>query len=180
MVTGAIGCVSLLCGIFIFNLDFILLTCGQYYIFISLNLPPSRQLFSLSLCSAFVQSIYLSHLGLGEYLPVQAKSWWWSINVWLWCGWVGQCDFSVSPKSKSIFPFGLPLGLKSRCNKSYSQYICTLTRARRIIVCCWIFALFYSSPWLLLSTVKYSCIEGFGMVRYNITWFFSSLKSKNS
>ena len=49
---------------------------------------------------------------------------------------------------------------------SYSQYICTLTRARRIIVCCWIFALFYSSPWLLLSTVKYSCIQGFGMVRY--------------
>ena len=50
---------------------------------------------------------------------------------------------------------------------SYSQYICTLTRARRIIVCCWIFALFYSSPWLLLSTVKYSCIQGFGMVRYS-------------
>ena len=44
------------------------------------------------------------------------------------------------------------------------QYICTLTRARRIIICCWIFALFYSSPWLLLTHIKFSCIKGFGMV----------------
>ena len=63
----------------------------------------------------------------------------------------------------------LDLIFKSKMSHfSYFQYICTLTRARRIIVGCWIFALFYSSPWLLLSTVKYSCIEGFGMVTYNI------------
>ena len=48
------------------------------------------------------------------------------------------------------------------------QYICTLTRARRIICCCWVFALFYSSPWLVLTGITYFCTKGFGMVNINL------------
>ena len=44
------------------------------------------------------------------------------------------------------------------------QYICTLSRAKRIILCCWTFAVCYSSPWLVLAHIKTSCISGFGMV----------------
>ena len=39
-----------------------------------------------------------------------------------------------------------------------------MRRARRIITFCWMFALFYSSPWLVLTHIKYSCIQGYGMV----------------
>ena len=39
-----------------------------------------------------------------------------------------------------------------------------MRRARRIITFCWMFALFYSSPWLVLTHIKYSCVQGYGMV----------------
>ena len=48
------------------------------------------------------------------------------------------------------------------------QYICTMTRAKRIILTCWIFALVYSSPWLVLTHIKSSFVKGFGMVTLKI------------
>ena len=50
------------------------------------------------------------------------------------------------------------------CHPMKAQYICTLSRAKRIIICCWTFAVCYSSPWLVLAHIKTSCITGFGMV----------------
>ena len=91
---GAIGCVSLLCGIFIFNLDFILLTCGQYYIFISLNPPPASYPLSPSALRLF--KAFICHIQDSGNIS-QGNSSWCLFNVWL-CGWVGPCDFSASPK----------------------------------------------------------------------------------
>ena len=45
------------------------------------------------------------------------------------------------------------------------KYVCTMGRARRIISCCWLFCLCYSSPWLMLTQIKYSCVKGIGLVR---------------
>ena len=52
---------------------------------------------------------------------------------------------------------------KSNCR--ISQYICTMSRARRIIISCWVFCVLYSSPWLALTQIKYACVQGIGLVR---------------
>ena len=50
------------------------------------------------------------------------------------------------------------------CHPMKAQYICTLSRAKKIILCCWVFAVCYSSPWLVLTQIKYSCVKGYGQV----------------
>ena len=63
---------------------------------------------------------------------------------------------------------------KSNCR--ISQYICTMSRARRIIISCWVFCVLYSSPWLALTQIKYACVQGIGLVRlamFNIKYRYN-------
>ena len=71
--------------------------------------------------------------------------------------------FNSAPFSLSVYQY-IWSSSTSLSLQFIFQYICTLTRARRIILACWIFALCYSSPWLVLTTIKHSCVKGYGQV----------------
>ena len=51
------------------------------------------------------------------------------------------------------------------CHPIKSKSICTISRAKKIIITCWIFAIIYCSPWFFLTDLKSSCVEGIGEVR---------------
>ncbi|XP_023349197.1 thyrotropin-releasing hormone receptor isoform X2 [Eurytemora carolleeae] len=50
------------------------------------------------------------------------------------------------------------------CHPMKAQYICTPSRAKRIIMYCWMFAIVYCFPWIFLVHVEDSCIQGFGKI----------------
>ena len=50
------------------------------------------------------------------------------------------------------------------CHPIKSKTICTLSRAKKIIMTCWIFAIIYCSPWFFLTNLKSSCVQGIGEV----------------
>ena len=50
------------------------------------------------------------------------------------------------------------------CHPIKSKSICTISRAKKIIITCWIFAIIYCSPWFFLTDLKSSCVEGIGEV----------------
>ena len=53
------------------------------------------------------------------------------------------------------------------CHPIKSKTICTLSRAKKIIMTCWIFAIIYCSPWFFLTTLRSSCVEGIGQVLHS-------------
>lgn len=50
------------------------------------------------------------------------------------------------------------------CHPMKSKSICTISRAKKIILSCWIFAIVYCSPWFLLTQTFTVCVEGVGEV----------------
>jgi thyrotropin-releasing hormone receptor len=40
------------------------------------------------------------------------------------------------------------------CHPMKAKSICTISRAKKIIVACWTFAVLYCSPWFLLTTTR--------------------------
>lgn len=46
------------------------------------------------------------------------------------------------------------------CHPMKAKSICTLSRAKKIIAACWVFAILYCSPWLLLTQVRLRCVRG--------------------
>lgn len=89
-------------------------------------------------------------------------------DLWLWggvgCSLIIYCQFlamNVSALSLTAFTVERYIAI---CHPMKAQYICTITRAKRIIICCWTFALCYSSPWLVLTTIKLGCVKGYGQV----------------
>ena len=50
------------------------------------------------------------------------------------------------------------------CHPMKSKSICTVSRAKRIIFSCWLFALVYCSPWFLFTQTKSMCVQGVGTV----------------
>lgn len=48
------------------------------------------------------------------------------------------------------------------CHPIKSKSICTISRAKKIILTCWIFAIVYCSPWFFLTTLRTTCVEGIG------------------
>ena len=57
------------------------------------------------------------------------------------------------------------------CHPIKSKFICRVSRAKKIIIGCWLFAIIYCSPWLYLTNVKFKCMQGIyiGNLRVNIT-----------
>jgi thyrotropin-releasing hormone receptor len=50
------------------------------------------------------------------------------------------------------------------CHPMKSKSICTLSRAKKIIAGCWIFAILYCSPWFLLTTTRTLCVKDVGNI----------------
>ena len=50
------------------------------------------------------------------------------------------------------------------CHPIKSKSICRVSRAKKIIIGCWLFAILYCSPWLYLATTAYRCVEGIGEI----------------
>ena len=50
------------------------------------------------------------------------------------------------------------------CHPIKSKSICTISRAKKIIGFCWLFAMIYCSPWFFLTTVRTACVQGVGEV----------------
>ena len=46
------------------------------------------------------------------------------------------------------------------CHPIKSKFICRVSRAKKIIIGCWLFAIIYCSPWLYLTNVKFKCVQG--------------------
>ena len=46
-----------------------------------------------------------------------------------------------------------------------SKSICTISRAKRIILGCWIFAIVYCSPWFFLTRAQTKCVHGVGTIQ---------------
>lgn len=46
------------------------------------------------------------------------------------------------------------------CHPIKSKYICRVSRANKIIVACWLFAITYCSPWFFLTTTNSHCVIG--------------------
>ena len=46
-----------------------------------------------------------------------------------------------------------------------SKSICTISRAKRIILGCWIFAIVYCSPWFVLTQTRSKCVHGVGRIQ---------------
>ena len=44
--------------------------------------------------------------------------------------------------------------------------MCTPSRAKRIILYCWMFTIVYCSPWIFLVHLEDTCVHGFGKVMY--------------
>jgi len=89
-------------------------------------------------------------------------------DLWVWgslgCSLMVFCQFlAMNASALSLTAFTVERYI-AICHPMKAQYICTLTRAKRIILSCWMFALFYSSPWLGLTHIKYSCVKGYGQV----------------
>nr|XP_040569642.1 thyrotropin-releasing hormone receptor-like [Lepeophtheirus salmonis] len=45
------------------------------------------------------------------------------------------------------------------CHPIRSKPICTISRAKKIILFCWTFAMTYCSPWLLLTKTRTGCVK---------------------
>ena len=67
-------------------------------------------------------------------------------------------------KAQVCYYFSLLSGYNDTLNLTI-KYVCTMGRARRIISCCWLFCLCYSSPWLFWTQIKSFCVKGIGLVR---------------
>ena len=89
-----------------------------------------------------------------------------SLPLSLHCGEI-HCHLSSHEGPGSRRP---PLTTNIVLTSRLFQYICTLSRAKRIILCCWTFAVCYSSPWLVLAHIKTSCISGFGEVNLALAY----------
>ncbi len=50
------------------------------------------------------------------------------------------------------------------CHPMKSKSICTLSRAKKIIAGCWLFAIAYCSPWFLLTQTRSVCVQGVGQI----------------
>ena len=50
------------------------------------------------------------------------------------------------------------------CHPIKSKSICTISRAKKIIGVCWIFAIIYCSPWFFLTKHGSTCVQGIGEV----------------
>ena len=50
------------------------------------------------------------------------------------------------------------------CHPMKSKSICTISRAKKIILACWVFAIIYCSPWFLLTKTRTVCIQGVGNI----------------
>lgn len=50
------------------------------------------------------------------------------------------------------------------CHPMKSKSICTISRAKKIIVACWVFAIVYCSPWFFLTQTRTVCVQGVGEV----------------
>ena len=46
------------------------------------------------------------------------------------------------------------------CHPIKSKSICTLSRAKKIIGFCWLFAILYCTPWFYLTKHSYDCYQG--------------------
>ncbi len=45
------------------------------------------------------------------------------------------------------------------CHPMKSKSICTISRAKKIIAGCWLFAIVYCSPWLRLTQTRTVCVQ---------------------
>ncbi|KAG8196435.1 hypothetical protein JTE90_012260 [Oedothorax gibbosus] len=133
---------------------------------------------------------YLVSLSIADFMtliasvPNEILAYYLLGDEWIWgrfgCAMFIFCQYlGINVSSLSITAFTIERYI-AICHPMKAQIVCTVSRAKKIILGLWIFACFYCSPWLILTKIKplpYKGIEDkvtctFAMSRENYLGYF--------
>ncbi|XP_062606185.1 thyrotropin-releasing hormone receptor-like [Saccostrea cucullata] len=145
----------------------------------SLQTPTNCYL--LSLCFADCILLLSSNLPTIPEPLLPAEDWPYGSFMCTLCVFLGYLGANVSSLSIGAFTVERYIGI---CHSLKAQTICTVSRARRIILALWTIAVLYCSPWLALAkvvptyrnnTLVYSCTYTLKRYYYGIYYVFDFL-----
>lgn len=145
----------------------------------SMKTPTNCYLVSLSIADMMV---------LVAAIPNEILSYYLLGDEWIW-GRIGCALFiflqylGINASSLSITAFTVERYI-AICHPMKAQKMCTVHRAKRIIVCVWCFAFTYCSPWLFLTKTEPIYYKGYTEIetctfslprKYYLGYFFADL-----
>ncbi|XP_062591739.1 thyrotropin-releasing hormone receptor-like isoform X1 [Saccostrea cucullata] len=145
----------------------------------SLQTPTNCYL--LSLCFADCILLLSSNLPTIPEPLLPAEDWPYGSFMCTLCVFLGYLGANVSSLSIGAFTVERYIGI---CHSLKAQTICTVSRARRIILALWTIAVLYCSPWFALAkvvptyrnnTLVYSCTYTLKRYYYGIYYVFDFL-----
>ena len=85
-------------------------------------------------------------------------------NLWVWghftCKiYVFLNNLGINASALSLTAFTIERYI-AICHPIRAKSICRVSRANKIIVGCWIFAIIYCTPWFFIATTKTFCVDG--------------------
>ncbi|XP_054711109.1 thyrotropin-releasing hormone receptor-like [Uloborus diversus] len=115
----------------------------------SMHTPTNCYLVSLSIADFMVLIASVPNEILAYYLLGDEWVWGrWGCAIFIFLQYLG-----INASSLSITAFTVERYI-AICHPMKAQFMCTVSRAKKIIIGVWIFACFYCSPWLFLTKIQ--------------------------